>query len=120
MRTQWREPCDIVVLRGTQPTLRREVGLKMASNREDVAENALDLTRDLENDEGVQAQLWIEAQQTRADRLEKELKKLHEKNRNIEAFNSKLVKKIDMLKANHARIVAGLERFRKQLISNQS
>ena len=68
----------------------------------------------------MQAQLWIEAQHTQADRLEKELKKLHEKNRNIEAFNSKLVKKVDMLKANHARIVAGLERFWKQMNSNQS
>ena len=94
--------------------------MKMASHQEDVTEKPLDLTRDLENDEGVQAQLWIDAQQTRADRLERELRKLHEKNRNIEAFNSKLVRKIDMLKANHGRIVAGLERFWKQMILKQS
>ena len=73
----------------------------------------------MENDEGVQAQLWIEAQQSRADGL-KEFKKLNETNRGVEALNSKLEKKIAMLKANHARIVASLARFRKQLISEQS
>ena len=68
----------------------------------------------------MQAQLWIEAQQSRADGLEKELKKLNESNRSVEALNSKLEKKIEMLKANHARIVASLKRFQEQLISEQS
>ena len=83
-----------MALRGIQPTLRTEVALKMASKREDAAESGLDLTRYLEIDEGVQAQLWIEAQQSRADGLKKEFKKLKESNRSVEALNSKLEKKL--------------------------
>ena len=100
--------------------LRREAALKMVSPREDVSETALRLTRDLETDKGVQAQLWIDARKARVDQLERELRKVLEENRGIEALNSRLVRKINMLKANHARLVAALERFRRQMIRNQS
>ena len=78
------------------------------------------MTRDLEIDEGVQAQLWIDARKARVDQLERELRKVLEENRGIEDLNARLVRKINMLKANYARIVAGLERFRRQMNRNQS
>ena len=92
----------------------------MASPREDVSETALSLTRDLETDEGVQAQLWIDARKARVDQLERELRKVLEENRGIEGLNSRLVRKINMLQANHARFVAGLARFQRQMSRNQS
>ena len=92
----------------------------MAYPREDVSEAARSLTRDLEIDGEVQAQLWIDAKKARVDQLERELRRLLDDNRGIEELNSRLVRKINMLKANYGRIIAGLERFRRQMDRNQS
>ena len=115
---------DQVQLRGKEAAVTRRPGrgsrLKMASPREDVSEAAQSLTRDLETDEEVQAQHWIDAKKARVDQLERELRKVLEENRDIEDLSARLVRKINMLKANYARIVAGLERFRRQMNRNQS
>ena len=92
----------------------------MASNSKDIGGSALDLTRWLETADGVQEQLWVDAQKSRADTLKVELKELNDSNQRVEAFNSKLEGKVQMVKDNHARIVAGLERFRQQQLSRKS
>ena len=74
----------------------------------------------METDEEVQAQLSIDAKKARVDQLERELRRVVEENRGIEELNSRLVRKINMLKANYARIVMGLERFWRQMNRNQS
>ena len=96
------------------------VAFKMASNSKDVEGGALDLTRWLETADGVQEQLWVDAQKSRAEALKVELKELTDSNQRVEAFNQKLEGKVQMVKDNHARIVAGLERFRQQQLSRKS
>ena len=83
----------------------------MGSNSKDVEGSALDLTRWLETVDGVQEQLYIDAQKSRADVLKVELKELNDSNQRVEQFNSKLERKVPMVKDNHARIVASLERL---------
>ena len=86
----------------------------MASNSKVVDEGALDLTRWLETGDGIQEQLWVDAQKTRAKMLKAELKEVNNTNRRVEKGNLKLEGKVEMLKANHARIEAGLERVCQQ------
>ena len=95
------------------------VAFKMALNSKDVEGSALDLTRWLETADGVQEQLYIDAQKSRADALKVELKELTDSNQRVEQFNSKLERKVQMVKDNHARIVAGLERFQQQQYSSK-
>ena len=92
----------------------------MASNSKDTEGSALDLTRWLETADGVQEQLYIDAQKSRADVLKVELKELTDSNQRVEQFNLKLERKVQMVKDNHARIVASLERFRQQQLSRKS
>ena len=96
------------------------VAFKMASNSKDVEGSALDLTRWLETADGVQEQLWVDAQKSRAETLKVELKELTDSNQRVEEVNSKLEGKVQMLKANHAWIVARLERVRQQQHSRES
>ena len=93
---------------------------KMASGGKDAKEDALELIRELEIGDGVQEQLYIDAQKSRVDELETELKELVETNRDIEELNAKLARKVQMVKDNYGRLIAGLERFRQQQLSRQS
>ena len=86
------------------------IAFKMVSNSKDVVGGALDLTRWLETADGVPEQLWVDAQKSRVEALKVELKELTDSNQRVEEVNSKLEGKVQMVKDNHARIVAGLER----------
>ena len=92
----------------------------MASGGKDAKEDALELIRELETGDGVQAQLYVDAQKSLLDELETELKELVETNRDIEDLNARLVRKVQMVKDNYGRLIAGLERFRQQQLSRQS
>ena len=92
----------------------------MASGGKDAKEDALELIRELEIGDGVQAQLYVDAQKSLLDELETELKELVETNRDIEDLNARLVRKVQMVKDNYGRLIAGLERFRQQQLSRQS
>ena len=82
----------------------------MGSRRKSARLEALELTRELEMSEGVQAQLFADAQKTRIGELRTVLEKEVASNQDIEDLNARLVRKIDMLKANYGRIIAGLEK----------
>ena len=71
---------DQVQLRSRETEVTRRPALgsgpNMACPREDVSEAAQSLTRDLEIDGEVQAQLWVDAKKARVDQLERELWRL--------------------------------------------
>ena len=87
----------------------------MGSRRISVRQEALELTRELETSEGVQAQLFEDAQKTRIGELRTVLEKEVASNQDIEDLNARLVLKIEMIKA----LVAGLEKFHQLQLSRQ-
>ena len=80
---------------------------------------ALELTRELDVSDDIQAQLYLEAMKMRIRELEVELEKNDASNQDTEDLNAKLVRKIEMLKANYHRIASGLERIRQLQLSQQ-
>ena len=66
-----------------------------------------------------QAQLYLEAMKMRIRELEVELEKNDASDQDTENLNARLVRKIEMLKANYHRISSGLERFRQLQLSQQ-
>ena len=69
--------------------------------------------------EGVQAQLFADAQKTRIGELRTVLEKEVASNQDIEDLNARLVRKIEMIKVNYYRIITGLERYRQLQLSKQ-
>ena len=69
--------------------------------------------------EGVQAQLIQDAQKTRIRELKTVLEREIASNRDIEVLNARLVRKIEMIKANYDRLIAGLEKYRQLQLSRQ-
>ena len=92
----------------------------MGSRRKSARQEALELTRELETSEGVQAQLYEDAQKSRIEEMKTELEELVASNQDVEDLNARLVRKIEMIKANYGRIVMGLEKFRQLQLSRQS
>ena len=80
---------------------------------------ALELTRDLDVSDDIQAQLYLEAMKMRIRQLEVELEKNDVSNQDTEDLNVRLVRKITMLRANHHRIVSGLKRIRQLQLSQR-
>ena len=80
---------------------------------------ALELTRDLDVLDDIQAQLYLEAMKMRIRELEVELEKNDASDQDTEKLNARLIRKIAMLKANYHRISSGLERFRQLQLSQQ-
>ena len=91
----------------------------MRSRRISARQEALELTRELETSEGVQAQLFEDAQKMRIGELKTELEKEVASNQDIEDLNASLIRKIEMIKATYCRIIAGLERYRQLQLSKQ-
>ena len=87
--------------------------VEMGSRRKSARLEARELTRELEMSEGIQAQLYQDAQKVRIRELRVELEKDVASNQDIEDLNASLVRRINMLKANYYRIIAGLERRRQ-------
>ena len=81
----------------------------MASNNKNVG-GALDLTRELETSEGIQQQLWVEAQKARAAALKGELREVTEANRHLVEGHLETEERIQWLKYNHGQIMATWER----------
>ena len=81
----------------------------MGSRRRSARLEARELVRELELSEGVQAQLFQDAQKVRIRELRVNLKREITSNQEIEDLNVNLVRKINMLKANYYRIIFGLE-----------
>ena len=69
--------------------------------------------------EGVQAQLFADAQKTWIGELRTVLEKEVASNQDIEDLNARLVRKIEMIKANYDRLIAGLEKYRQLQLSRQ-
>ena len=69
--------------------------------------------------EGVQAQLFADAQKTRIGELRTVLEKEVASNQDIEDLNARLVRKIEMIKANYDRLIAGLEKYHQLQLSRQ-
>ena len=75
----------------------------------------MELTRELEMSENIQAQLIEDAQKTRIRELRAGLERVVASNQDIEDLNARLVLKIEMIKA----LVAGLEKFHQLQLSRQ-
>ena len=69
--------------------------------------------------EGVQAQLFADAQKIQIGELRTILEKEVASNQDIEDLNARVALKIEMIKANYGRIVAGLEKYRQLQLSRQ-
>ena len=82
----------------------------MGSRRKSARLEARELVRELELSEGVQAQLYQDAQKVRIRELRVKLKEDVASNQDIEDLNASLVRKINVLKANYYMIIASLER----------
>ena len=67
----------------------------------------------------IQAQLIQDAQKTRIRELRAELERVVASNQDIEDLNASLVRKIEMIKANYYRIIAGLEKYGQLQLSKQ-
>ena len=70
---------------------------------------ARELVRELELSEGVQAQLYQDAQKDHIRKLKTSLKKKIASNQEIEDLNAILRRQISTLKTNYFRIIYGLE-----------
>ena len=87
----------------------------MGSQRKSARLEALELTREIEMSEGVQAQLFADAQKTRIGELRTVLEKEVASNQDIEDLNARVALKIEVIKA----FVAGLEKFHQLQLSRQ-
>ena len=85
----------------------------MGSQRKSARLEARELIRELELSEGVQAQLYQDAQKVHIRKLKVNLKKEIASNQEIEDLNASLVRQINMLKANYFWIIYGLEMRQK-------